>query len=148
MLDDKIDEFAEIIREHYHIADLGDSSAATEVRPCHQPLTSHINILFQDSITVVGRICLDSESSSQNVKMNEASLILESSRMMGSGARIPLKFDAVVKVRGGSNGVGGMGLFPGAIVALRGKNGGGGWFLVEEILAVGSLCNVPHLSRR
>lgn len=78
--------------------------------------------------------------------MNEASLILESSRMMGSGARIPLKFDAVVKVRGGSKGIGGMGLFPGAIVALRGKNGGGGWFLVEEILAVGSLCHVLPLS--
>ena len=57
--------------------------------------------------------------------------------MMGSGSRVSLKFDAAVKVRGGPKGVGGVGLFPGAIVALRGKNGGGGWFLVEEILAVG-----------
>jgi DNA polymerase alpha subunit B len=60
--------------------------------------------------------------------------------MMGSGARIPLKFDPAVKVRGGLKGIGGVGLFPGAIVALRGKNGGGGWFHVEQILAVSSLC--------
>ena len=58
---------------------------------------------------------------------------------MGSGARIPLKFDPAVKVRGGLRGVGGVGMFPGAVVALRGKNGGGGWFLVEEILAVSLL---------
>lgn len=31
VLDDRIDEFAEIIREHYGITDLGDPSAATEV---------------------------------------------------------------------------------------------------------------------
>ena len=95
--------------------------------------------MFQESITVVGRICIDAESSSQNVKLNEASLMLESSRMMGSGARIPLKFDSDVKIRGGAKGVGGIGLFPGAIVALKGKNGGGGWFLVDEILAVSDI---------
>jgi DNA polymerase alpha subunit B len=100
------------------------------------------NVPLQESITVVGRICLDSESSSQNVKLNEASLVLESSRMMGSGARIPLKFDTSVKVRGGPKGTGGVGLFPGAIVVLRGKNGGGGSFVVEEILAVSSLCEI------
>jgi DNA polymerase alpha subunit B len=70
------------------------------------------------------------------VKLNEASVILESSRMMGSGTRIPIKFDPEIKVRGGLKGIGGVGLFPGAIVALKGKNGGGGWFYVEEILAV------------
>jgi hypothetical protein len=58
--------------------------------------------------------------------------------MMGSGARVPLRFVPDVKIRGGAKGAGGIGFFPGAIVALRGKNGGGGWFLVTEILAVGS----------
>lgn len=66
--------------------------------------------------------------------MNEASLALESSRMMGSGARVPLRFDSHLKVCGGARGMNGIGLFPGAIVALRGKNGGGGWFLVNEVL--------------
>jgi len=61
---------------------------------------------------------------------------LESSRMLASGARVPLRFDQSLKIRGGPGGVGSIGLFPGAIVALRGRNGGGGWFLVTEILSV------------
>jgi DNA polymerase alpha subunit B len=72
------------------------------------------------------------------VKLNEASLVLESSRMMGSGIRVSLRFDPGVKIRGNAERTEGIGLFPGAIVALRGKNGGGGWFLVNEILAVRS----------
>ncbi|KAI0916967.1 hypothetical protein AcW1_007714 [Taiwanofungus camphoratus] len=118
-LDDKIDDFGELVKEHYNINDLGDPSAATE-----------------EEVTVVGRITLDAETSSGPVKLNEASLTLETSRMMGSGVRIPLRFDPNVRVRQGKQGVGGVGLFPGAIVALRGKNGGGGWFLVTEILCL------------
>ncbi len=87
---------------------------------------------------VVGRITLDSESTSGPVKLNEASLVLESSRMMGSGARVPIRFDPEVRLRKGKRGVGGQGLFPGAIVALKGKNGGGGSFLASEILSVSS----------
>lgn len=30
-LDDRIDEFSELIREHYNIPELGDPSASTEV---------------------------------------------------------------------------------------------------------------------
>lgn len=91
---------------------------------------------MQEEVTVVGRIVHDAESSSGSVKLNEASLVLESSRMMGSGARVPLRFDADVKVRRGVRNGGGQGLFPGAIVALKGKNGGGGSFYVTEILSV------------
>lgn len=96
--------------------------------------------LAQEEVTVVGRIVHDAESSSGSVKLNEASLVLESSRMMGSGARVPLRFDADVKVRRGVRNGGGQGLFPGAIVALKGKNGGGGSFYVTEILSVSSEC--------
>ena len=85
---------------------------------------------------MVGRITFDSETSEGSVKLNEASLTLESSRQMGSGARVPLRFDPHVKLRQGRQGVGGIGLFPGAIAALRGKNGGGGSYLVSEILSV------------
>ena len=87
---------------------------------------------------VVGRITIDSESSAGSAKLNEASLVLESSRMMGSGARIPLRFDPETKLRHGKRGAGGQGLFPGAIVALKGRNGGGGSFLASEILSVSS----------
>lgn len=55
---------------------------------------------------------------------------------MGSGARVQLKFDPNVRLRGAKKGIGGVGFFPGAIVALRGKNGGGGWFTVTEVLSV------------
>ena len=94
---------------------------------------------------MVGRVMLDSESSSGPVKLNEASLVLESSRMMGSGVRIPVRFDPDVSVRRCKRGLGGQGLFPGAIVALKGKNGGGGSFLASEILAV---CEIYIVSAR
>jgi hypothetical protein len=56
--------------------------------------------------------------------------------MLGSGARIPLRFDHAVKVRGCTRGAGGLGLFPGAMAAFKGKNGGAGIFLVTQILTV------------
>ena len=92
-------------------------------------------IQYQEETTVVGRITLDTDSQA-NSRLTETTMSLESSRMLASGARIPLRFDQNLKIRGGPSGVGSIGLFPGAIVALRGKNGGGGWFLVTEILSV------------
>ncbi|KIJ59480.1 hypothetical protein HYDPIDRAFT_100652 [Hydnomerulius pinastri MD-312] len=118
-LDERIDEFADLIQKHYQIDDLGDPDAATE-----------------EPITVVGRIVLDAEASTSGAKLNESSLVLESSRMMGSGVRVPIRLSPETKIRGGLKGLGGIGLFPGAIVALRGRNGGGGFFLVDEILAL------------
>lgn len=86
---------------------------------------------------MVGRITFDADSSSSDsIKLNEALLTLESSRAMGSGARVSLRFDTNLRVRGAVKGRNGIGFFPGAIVALRGKNGGGGWFLVNEVLTV------------
>ncbi|EGO23628.1 hypothetical protein SERLADRAFT_356508, partial [Serpula lacrymans var. lacrymans S7.9] len=61
---------------------------------------------------------------------------------MGSGTRIPIRFQGT-KIRGGPKGVGGMGLFPGAIIAARGKNGGGGCFVVEELLTLPRLKPPP-----
>ncbi|OBZ68666.1 DNA polymerase alpha subunit B [Grifola frondosa] len=118
-IDDRIDEFGELVKEHYKVDELGDPTTATE-----------------EDMTVVGRITLDAESSAGSVKLNEASLTLESSRIMGAGARVPLRFDPNVKILQGKQGVSGIGLFPGAIVALRGKNGGGGSFIATEILSL------------
>lgn len=80
---------------------------------------------------VVGRIVSDSEVVAP--KLNDGSIVLESSRMMGSGARVPLKFDSNFKIRRGRSTAG---FFPGAIVALKGRNGGGGWFSISEVLSV------------
>jgi DNA polymerase alpha subunit B len=85
----------------------------------------------------MGRVALDAESSATGAKLNEASVVLESSRSAGSGVRMPLKFDPDLKLRGVAKGSGGVGLFPGAMIAARGRNGGGGWFVVSEILSVG-----------
>ena len=93
---------------------------------------------LQDDITVVGRITQEAEVAGSSSKLNESTVCLESSRMLGSGSRIPLRFAPVIKIRGCATGSGSLGLFPGAIVALKGRNGGGGWFQVSEILGVSS----------
>ncbi|KAI0086596.1 DNA polymerase alpha/epsilon subunit B-domain-containing protein [Irpex rosettiformis] len=126
-LDDRIDEFAEIVKNHYGISELGDPGASTE-----------------EEVTVVGRITFDPDSSSSEpIKLNEATLTLESSRAMGSGVRVPLHFDTNTRVQGAMKGEGGVGLFPGAIVALKGRNGGGGLFVVSEILTLPPLSSEP-----
>lgn len=62
---------------------------------------------------------------------------------MGAGRRVPLRFHPGVKVRGGSVGVKGFGVYAGALVALKGRNGGGGVFVVEELLLVRCLGKDP-----
>lgn len=64
-------------------------------------------------------------------------MVLETSRLLGSGARVPLKFHPGTLTRGETPEIAGAGFFPGTICAFKGKNGGGGWFLVDEILIVG-----------
>ncbi|CAE6482270.1 unnamed protein product [Rhizoctonia solani] len=117
ILDDQLDEMAETVRKHYQLQELGDPSIVT-----------------QDEVVVVGRIVSDSET-----KISESSIFIESSRMMGMGARTPLEFDANVKIRCASDrgtGSTGIGLFPGMIVALKGKNGSGESFVVSEFLRI------------
>jgi DNA polymerase alpha subunit B len=83
---------------------------------------------------VVGRIANDGDT-----KLGETSTLLESSRMMGMGARVLLEFDADLKIRCATRrgtGSTGIGLFPGMIAALKGKNGSGDSFVVSEILRV------------
>ncbi|KAH7910851.1 DNA polymerase alpha/epsilon subunit B-domain-containing protein [Hygrophoropsis aurantiaca] len=119
VLDERIDEFMELIQTHFKLGELGDPDASTE-----------------EPVTVLGRIVRDEDASDSGAKLGDTSIVLESSRMMGSGKRVPLRFAPNVKIRGGSKGIGGIGFFPGGIVALHGKNGGGGWFVVDEILAL------------
>lgn len=85
-------------------------------------------------MVVVGRIVNDGDT-----KLGETSTLFESSRMMGMGARVQLEFDPNLKIRCASkHGTGstGVGLFPGMIVALKGRNGSGESFVVSEILRV------------
>ena len=117
-LDDLIDDFAETIKDSYGISELGDP---------------HFN--SEESIYTVGRILSPPTDSS---KVAVSSLYLESSRLVGGGKRISLRFSSpdVLKVRGGAPGMKGFGLFPGCLVCVKGRNGGGGAFVVEEVLMV------------
>ncbi|KAF8644527.1 hypothetical protein AX16_008403 [Volvariella volvacea WC 439] len=123
-LDDRIDEFGELVREHYKIPELGDPTSSTD-----------------EEIVVVGRITHDYDSASPTSKLTEATLTLESSRILSAGALIPLAFANPVHVRGGPRGVAGMGFFPGTIVALKGKSGVK--FMASEILAIPPLKPSP-----
>lgn len=89
----------------------------------------------QEEVVIVGRITHDAETVATS-RLNEGAIFIESSRMLSGGARIPLKFDPTIKIRGGVRGSGGFGLFPGKIAAFKGKNGSGGYFLATEYLSV------------
>ena len=117
-LDDVIDDFAEIIKDAYGITELGDPHFVSE-----------------EAIYTVGRIL---SPPTDNAKVNASSLVLESSRLLGAGKRVNLKFKGPgeLKVRGGAPGVKGFGVFPGCLVCVKGKNGGGGAFVVDEVLMV------------
>lgn len=105
ILDDRIDTFTELVQEHHKLPDSAFGNPAAQ---------------SSSEIVAVGRIACDQP----NGKLNAASVVLETSRRMGAGMRVPLKFE---------NGIG-YDLFPGKIVALRGTNVSGEYFAVSETL--------------
>ncbi|KAL5114130.1 DNA-directed DNA polymerase alpha subunit pol12 [Pleosporales sp. CAS-2024a] len=107
VLDDKIDEFRELICDHLKLDDNAFGN------PTYQS---------PSEIIAVGRIANDSSEG----KLNTASLVLEGSRRFGSGRRIPLNVDGLIHYN----------FFPGQIVALRGTNASGDAFVVSEIISL------------
>jgi DNA polymerase alpha subunit B len=105
LLDDRIDEFMTLIQAHHKLEDSDFGSAASQ---------------STNEIVAIGRIASDSLSG----KLNASSLVLETSRRMGAGLRVPLKIDKLS----------GFQFFPGQIVALKGINTAGEDFAVSEIL--------------
>ncbi|KAL9471361.1 hypothetical protein ACSS6W_009302 [Trichoderma asperelloides] len=105
ILDDRIDDFIDLVREHHNLEDSAFGNAATA---------------STTEVVAVGRIASDALEG----KLNAASIVLETSRRMGRGLRVPLKLD----------GIRGWNFFPGQIVALRGSNITGDEFIVKEIL--------------
>ena len=67
---------------------------------------------------------------------SKVSVWLEASRMMGGGHRVELRFEDGLKIKGSGEGDGGAGLFPGGIVGVKGRNVGGQFFNVNEIIMV------------
>lgn len=120
-MDSAIDDAAELIKAYYDIEDLGNP-----------------DLVSQEDMYCVGRICAEGDG----VRMTDTSIFFQSSRLLGSGGRIQLRFDPEVVVRTSDDGSfclgeGGAGFFPGMITGIKGRNAGGGYFAVTEILMVG-----------
>ncbi|KAI9780291.1 MAG: DNA-directed DNA polymerase alpha subunit pol12 [Candelina submexicana] len=107
VLDDRIDEFMALLQAHHGLDDAAFGNPASQ---------------STSEVIAVGRIASDSMKG----RLNAASLVLETSRRMGAGLRVPLKV----------GGLPGFGFFPGQIVALRGVNASGEYFSVKEILSL------------
>ncbi|EPX71807.1 DNA polymerase alpha B-subunit [Schizosaccharomyces octosporus yFS286] len=107
VLDDRIDLFSDIICQHYKIND------DDLVNPSE---------LTQELVTVVGRVVVDSNT--VGGRLNSNSILLETSRRLGAGARVSLKLDEVLNYS----------IFPGQIIALKGCNPSGKVFVAKEIL--------------
>lgn len=112
ILDDRIDEFQGIVKEHYKLDDAEFGSAASQ---------------STSEIYAVGRIASDSLEG----KLNAASLVLETSRRTGGGLRIPLNLKKLP----------GFQFFPGQVVAFKGINTSGTDFTVTEVLQIPLLHN-------
>ncbi|CCH44807.1 hypothetical protein BN7_4376 [Wickerhamomyces ciferrii] len=110
ILDEQIDSFTKIIQQHYQIpsSDFNNPS-----------------IISQSEIITVGRIIPDNPQV-ESIQLNSSSLALETSRTLGIGKRIPLDLSNLTDYS----------LFPGQIVALRGKNASGDFFKINEILEI------------
>jgi DNA polymerase alpha subunit B len=104
-LDDRIEEFAAMIQEHHKLEDSAFGNAAS---------------MGQAEIIAVGRIASDSGEG----RLNENSLVIETSRRMGAGIRVPLKVNKLSDFE----------FFPGKIVALKGINASGEFFSPTESL--------------
>src|SRR5262249_47773427 len=89
VLDERIDDCLAVVQKHHNLEDSAFGNAAAQ---------------STSEIIAVGRIASDTPDG----KLNSASLMLEMSRRMGAGLRVPLKIDALNTYQ----------FFPGQIVAL------------------------------
>ncbi|USP81953.1 dna polymerase alpha primase associated subunit [Curvularia clavata] len=113
VLDDRIDEFRDILRES---SGLYESAFGNPSYPS------------PSEIIAVGRIACDTTEG----KLNPASIVLEGSRRYGSGHRVPLNVEGLQSYN----------FFPGQIVAVRGTNASGDSLVVSEVLPL-PLLNPP-----
>lgn len=104
ILDDRIDSFTDLVQKYHNLPDTAFGNPAAQSTA---------------EIVAVGRIACDQA----NGKLNAASMVLETSRRMGAGMRVPLKMENVS-----------FDVFPGKIVALRGTNVSGEYFAATEVL--------------
>ncbi|KAF4584505.1 DNA polymerase alpha subunit B [Ophiocordyceps camponoti-floridani] len=109
ILDDRIDDFASLVQHHHALDDSALGNAAAQ---------------GTTEIVAVGRVASDAVV--DDGRLNAASLVLETSRRTGMGFRVALNMDAIPC----------WSVFPGQIVALKGRNASGHEFVVSEVLDI------------
>eukprot|EP00048_Salpingoeca_helianthica_P020747 m.8276 g.8276 ORF g.8276 m.8276 type:complete len:627 (-) comp5197_c0_seq1:26-1906(-) len=128
-LDLRIDEFAEkIVKRHGLLADEKDKAEGAEEASGPKAL-SHVGLPAQEEIVVAGRVCVDGVG--LDLKLNEASLLLEGSTTTSGGARVRLNLSETPLYS----------LFPGQIIAAVGTNRTGTLF-VPTVVYQGSAAPV------
>lgn len=156
VLDERIDEFASMLRSAYAIdesEEFGDPSLASQeaiwvvgricaALPAPQSSAGEaMRAKAKAKAAASGKTNgdVDGTLAFGLPKLAETGVVLESSRMMGSGNRTPLVFDkgCIVKHTPQDAGTGGaattLSLFPGQMVLCRGINAGADKFSVSEI---------------
>lgn len=142
-LDDQLDLVTTLLIETYGLSeeDISDPS-----------------IVSQESVYAVGRICPALNPNSASAKDQQQTglprlqpiaggMLIESSKLQGAGQRVPIWFtkECVIRRPPGAEDDGEvatatsaelLGLFPGMLVGIKGRNGGGDGFGVEEVLLV------------
>ncbi|KAK9696353.1 DNA-directed DNA polymerase alpha subunit pol12 [Basidiobolus ranarum] len=101
VLDDRIENFADIFRETYNWEILSNPAQST-----------------QSSVVTGGRVCSDSEA-----KINDKSILLEPSRIIGSGLRVQLDLNEIPSFA----------MFPGLIIGVEGLNNTGASFTASKV---------------
>ncbi|KAK7206116.1 DNA polymerase alpha subunit B N-terminal-domain-containing protein [Myxozyma melibiosi] len=148
-LDERIEAFGELVQTHLREQLLGGD------KKCEDPVLlaaierlASPNAVSHEDVVVVGRIVSDSVHAADSARLNEKSMLLECSRRMGSGVRVPLKFALSPASSSSSSSSdasaaitmsGPVSFFPGQIVALRGSNPSGSEFVVKAILKMPEL---------
>ncbi|XP_071961959.1 DNA polymerase alpha subunit B-like [Antedon mediterranea] len=101
VLDNIIEDIGQYLQESYSIESL-----------------SHVAMPIQESTTVIGRICCDS-----NGRLNSSSVLLEGSVDSSSGKRVQVNLSELKEFS----------LFPGQVVAMDGTNTTGNTFVASQI---------------
>ncbi|KAK9465720.1 DNA polymerase alpha subunit B N-terminal-domain-containing protein [Lipomyces arxii] len=126
-LDERIEQFGELLQRHFKSEMSKPGNEVDEVIKSAADQLANPGAMTHDEVIVVGRIVSDSVGEADKARINAESALLECSRMMGSGARIPLRFSL-------DHAQSWFSLFPGQIVALRGHNPTGDAFVVRHVL--------------